>query len=265
MEAVSVRTRIVILSLASLLLVSGAVATGFIFFGAESSSSPQVFVDPAMVCDETKQAGAVFAVDVNVSDATDLFAWQINMSWNPSILNLNSVVAGEFLLRTSSPNKTAAEVLGHVINATDDVQGYACVSESILGDVTGISGNGTLVSIEFLVVGYGSTDLNLSLSETLPTLLLDSTMDSLTFTVAQGYFSNVIPGDMQGDTAGTLPDGDVDRYDFGAFADAYGSSMGDPNYNRLADLQGDTGGTLPDGDVDRYDFGAFADNYGRSL
>ncbi len=70
---------------------------------------------------------------------------------------------------------------------------------------------------------------------------------------------------MQGDTLGTPPDKDVDRYDFGAFADAYGSSLGDPRYNRLADLQGDTAGTLPDGDVDRYDFGAFADNYGRSI
>jgi hypothetical protein len=247
------------------LLVSGAVATGFIFFGAESSSSPQIFVTPAIVQDDTKQVGAVFSVDVNVTEAPDLFAWQINMSWNPAILSVNNIVAGEFLLRTSSPNKTASFELGHVINVTEDVQGYTCMSESILGDVAGISGNGTLVSIEFLVVGYGSTDLNLSLSETLPTLLLDSTMASITIEVEDGSFSNLLPGDIGGDTGGTPPDGDVDRYDFGYFADAYGSSVGDSNYNSLADLQGDTAGSPPDGDVDRYDFGAFADNYGRSI
>ena len=52
-------------------------------------------------------------------------------------------------------------------------------------------------------------------------------------------------------------DGDVDRYDFGILAGAYGSSEGDPNYLPEADLDSD-------GDVDRYDFGIFAANYGTS-
>jgi nitrous oxidase accessory protein len=74
-----------------------------------------------------------------------------------------------------------------------------------------------------------------------------------------------IPGDLCGDTGGTTPDGDVDRYDFGVFSDAYGSSVGDPNYNRLADLMGDIPHTPADGDVDRYDFGIISDNYGEAI
>lgn len=48
-----------------------------------------------------------------------------------------------------------------------------------------------------------------------------------------------------------VEDGVLDIYDFVAFADAYGSVEGDPNYNPRADIDGD-------GDVDEYDFLIFA-------
>ena len=51
------------------------------------------------------------------------------------------------------------------------------------------------------------------------------------------------------------PDGDVDIIDFGVFADAFGSTGGDGNYNPAADSE-------PDSDVDIIDFGKFADNFG---
>jgi nitrous oxidase accessory protein len=59
-----------------------------------------------------------------------------------------------------------------------------------------------------------------------------------------------LAGDIDGD-------GDVDRYDFGTFAGAYGTTLGQPNYHARADLNSD-------GDVDRYDFGTFAGNYGKT-
>jgi len=57
------------------------------------------------------------------------------------------------------------------------------------------------------------------------------------------------PGDLDGD-------GDVDSFDFGIFSGAYGSQMGDPNYNPIADLD-------YDGDMDPDDFIIFAGNYGK--
>ena len=86
--------------------------------------------------------------------------------------------------------------------------------------------------------------------------------------IQHGYFSNLIRGDIGGDTQGTPPDGDVDRYDFGYFAGAYGTSEGDDNFLKLADVCGDPDDpdpSIPDGDVDRYDFGVFASNYGRTI
>jgi len=42
--------------------------------------------------------------------------------------------------------------------------------------------------------------------------------------------------------------GDVDRYDFSLFAQAYGTSVGHTDYDMQCDFD-------LDGDVDRYDFG----------
>lgn len=65
----------------------------------------------------------------------------------------------------------------------------------------------------------------------------------------------VIVTPTSGDITG---DGKVDWDDFLLFADAYGTVIGDPNYNVLADIHPDT----PDGDIDWDDFLLFADWYG---
>jgi len=172
------------------------------------------------------------------------------MSWDSSILNVSRIIPGEFLARAD--NQTSSEALGGVvINSTDNAQGYGLFAESILGDVAGISGNGSLVSIEFLVVGYGWTNLTISVSGTLPTMLLDSAGGTITCTKTDGYFINKLFGDFDGD-------GDVDPDDFNIFAGAYGTSVGDPAYNPEADFDND-------GDVDPDDFNVFAGNYGESL
>ncbi|HEX73550.1 MAG TPA: hypothetical protein G4N93_00135 [Dehalococcoidia bacterium] len=57
---------------------------------------------------------------------------------------------------------------------------------------------------------------------------------------------------MKGDFDG---DGHIDIFDFVAFADAYGSELGDPNYNAIGDFNND-------GQVDIFDFVDFADGYG---
>jgi len=66
-----------------------------------------------------------------------------------------------------------------------------------------------------------------------------------------------VRGDLCGDSSGSPPDGDVDWFDFGAFAAAYGSHYGQPGYNVECDSD-------RDGDVDWFDFGIFAQNYGKT-
>jgi hypothetical protein len=254
----------ILVLLSALLFVPLVFSSGFLnivgnFSGSEApaspSSTPTVFFVPVRVVDEGLQPGSPpFTVHLNVSgpDDMDLFAWQINVTWDPSILSVNRIYMGEFLNRTESESKTSSFALdGWVINQTDNVAGSVSMAESILGGVPGINGSGWLVSIEFIVVGYGSTDLSISRSGLLPTTLLSSTVppEVIEFTETGGYFSNKATGDLDGDR-------DVDGVDFGLFAPAYGSVVGQPAYNREADLDFD-------GDVDGIDFGLFAPNYGR--
>jgi len=58
---------------------------------------PTVFVNPPQIRDDTLQAGSNFTVDINVSNVSDLYAWQVDMSWNQSILNVTTISEGEFL------------------------------------------------------------------------------------------------------------------------------------------------------------------------
>jgi len=176
-----------------------------------SSSTPEVFVDPSAIIkdylnDPDYQIGDTFQVDVNVTEVTDLFSWQINVSCNPSILNVSNIIAGEFLNRVTPPNYTTSSAapngLGFVINVTDNAMGYTVMGESILGGVPGVSGNGTLVTIVFGIVGYGCTDLTIiSACGDLPTTLLNSTLDSMAFTKTGGYFRNKLEGDADGNGA----------------------------------------------------------------
>ena len=219
---------------------------------AESSSSASsIFADPEAISDEALQSGSYFEVHVNISDVTDSFSWQINMSWNPSILNVSRIIPGEFLLRTISESKTAAYQLGYVINVTDNAEGYTAMGESILGGAPGINGAGRLITIEFLVVDYGSTDLTISVSGTLPTTLLNSTGNSMTFTTTDGYFSNKILGDVNGDRI-------VDGADFSLMGGAYRAEPGDPNWLDDADIN-------RDGIVDGADFSIAGGNYRREI
>ena len=208
-----------------------------------------VFVDPVNILDDTKQSGSLVSFHVNVSDVTDLFTWQVNVTWDTAILNFTRIVSyGDFLAQTTSLYGTSRIV--DIVDASNDT-GYAAVAETILGEYPGITGSGRLLTIEFLVVGYGSTDLTISISGTLSTMLLDSAGSSITYGTTDGYFRNKYPGDVNGDYL-------VGVADFSALAGAYGSSSGQPTYDREADFN-------LDDLVGVADFSTLAGNYGKTF
>jgi len=231
--------------------------------GAPESSSPVVFVDPGTIIKDYEndlgyQIGDTFEVHVNITGATDLFAWQVNMNWNPSILNVSNIIAGEFLNVGAVPNYTSSSAspngLGFVINKTDNATGYTAMGESILGADTGVSGNGRLVTIEFQVVGYGCSNLTLNVGGNLPTTLLNSTiingaLSSMDFTKTDGFFKNKIHGDSNGDTMVTLAD-------VGKLSDHW-TAAGNP-YSRCVDQ-------IDDGQITLADVGRCSDNWLRSV
>ena len=100
-----------------------------------------------------------FAVDVTVTNVTDLFAWQFHMYYRSSVLNGTSITEGPFLITGSSTFFIIANFTDNY-NAT---HGYMYISATRVGNVSGASGTGTLATIIFQAVGTGYSPLDLKL------------------------------------------------------------------------------------------------------
>lgn len=94
-------------------------------------------------------------VTVNVYDASDLFAWQVFIYWDAAILSYVDLAFGDFL--AGQPNGTfQVENINHVN------EGRLAVCEASLGRVSGVAGDGWLISVDFHVLDLGETPVNIS-------------------------------------------------------------------------------------------------------
>lgn len=96
--------------------------------------------------------GQSFSIDITVTDVVDLYAWEIELSWAPSLLGTLSVTEGSFL-------KSG----GHTffIYSWNDTQGHILIDCTLFGQIVGVSGSGVLATVTFLVRGAGETPLDL--------------------------------------------------------------------------------------------------------
>jgi hypothetical protein len=220
-----------------------------------------MFVDPPMIADKALQAPSTFDVRINISTNAPVYSWQFNFSWNSSILTVIGYEYGDFLGNPGNINGNTTQII------TGDAT-HVLMMESALEGYPGKTGSGWLGNLTFQVLDYGYSALNIDHELTYVTInnpFPPPPVYQIDPVKENGYFSNMIPGDICGDSSGSPPDGDVDWFDFGDFASAYGSTIGQDSYNPLADLCGDSSGSPPDGDVDWFDFGDFAANYGTSI
>ena len=147
-----------------------------------TAGSTTVYVDPPSIVDPGLVPGEMFNVTIKVSNVSDLFAWQIKLSFNGEILNVTRTIYPPdhvFAGQTYIP-------LGPVI---DNVAGSVLVGASLLvGDP--FNGDGKFVIIEFLVTGQGQSVLGFVSGET---ILLDSAQADIPHTTVDGYFENAAP------------------------------------------------------------------------
>ena len=263
------RTILVSLSaaFAVLLVVSIVFASGFVnvsrvslFSGPPGGlldSTANVFVDPDKiikdyVADPGYQIGNTFVVHVNITGVADLFSYQVNVTWNTAILNFTGIYEyGEFLDRTGSIHGTSR--IEEICPASNET-GYALIAETILGEYPGITGDGRLVTLEFEIVGYGCTYINISIGGAFPTMLLESTVGaSIPFTTAGGYFRNKVIGDADAD--GTVNVFDILKVKYHWFP---GPPAGAGGYERNVDCD-------DDGSINVFDILIVKANWGRSI
>ena len=119
------------------------------FLHSVRAATVKVSVFPSTV---TASVDQNFSIDVNIVNVLDLYAWEFKLSWNSSLVDLNSVVEGSFLKRGGTT------YFSYKQNAT---VGYLIADCTLLGMIPGVSGNGTLATIIFHVKNQGECTLDL--------------------------------------------------------------------------------------------------------
>jgi len=256
------------------LLISLSISS--VLFGASAVESPAIYISPdwAHTGDPTSAIGTNFTFSVYTDyDGSDVWGYEFSLTFNSSVLEGAEVVNGDLITEGVGPTMWSVGTFNNTVGMLSLTGNGFFALPPAEPPVT--SGPGILANVTFTVVDYGIS--NIALGDNTRLIGYDSVLgsfniidDTMIGHIGDGIFYNIFLGDMTDDTPGVLPDapdGDVDGFDLGAFADAYGTSFGQPKYNHLGDLTDDSPGVppdIPDGDIDGFDLGAFADNYGRS-
>lgn len=178
----------------------------------------EVGVSPSSVTIPVYQS---FTINVTFSGGSDVYGWQIELTWNRTLLDAVNISEGPFLKAGGSTFFTSQ------VNATEGSMVADC---TLVGTVNGVNGEGTLATITLYVKNTGECTLHLN-----EAILVGSTEQAIQVQTADGhgYFtasSNVtIPGDLNGDFK-------VNLEDLVLLAMAYGSKPGDANWNPNADI-----------------------------
>lgn len=119
----------------------------------------------------TKQLGETLTIDVIAGDVIDLYAWQLDIQFNPAVLSLIMQIEGPFLAGAGPTLFTP----GFVDNAAGSA---SFIFNSLQGLIPGASGTGTILTLTFKGVGAGTSAI-----EILNPLLLNGTLDDIQATV----------------------------------------------------------------------------------
>jgi len=160
------------------LLLMLTLSVAIAIFVPPAYGAPDIYVYPDIIM---KAPGESFTVDIKISQAMDIFAWEFALSWNASVLNLTSVEEGDFLTGHEEAPTFFVEIPDMDEMGNDTVE----VANTRLGAIGGVSGLGTLAKITFLVESEGETVLHL-----VDTKLRDSVPNPVPHTSTDGLFTS---------------------------------------------------------------------------
>jgi hypothetical protein len=131
--------------------------------GALQVSATSIGVQPVP---DTVPLGDPVVVNVNVSGLPDLFAFQFDIGFNPSVLSAVSVTEGSLF------SSIGVSFSSGIIDNTAGTITF--VADSLSGLDPGISLDGTLVEVQFSTIAAGASSLGLT-----NVILLDSNLDDI--------------------------------------------------------------------------------------
>jgi len=151
-------------------------ATGLLLLLFASRMFGDVFVAPV----GSPNAGDTFDVNVNVTGASDLYAYQLDLTFDPTLLSAVSVSEGPFL----PGGGTTFFIPGTIDNVGGSV---AATADALIGPIPGVSGDGTLLTFEFTALAPGTSALTLA-----NPFLFDSSLNDITANTTFGNGSVTI-------------------------------------------------------------------------
>ena len=101
--------------------------------------------------------GSTFQVDINISGAADLYAYNLDLNFDPTILQAIDVTEGGFLLGGGSGYTTFFGA-GFIDNTAG---GVFFNFDTLLGNISGANGLGTLLQFDFAAISAGTSPLSL--------------------------------------------------------------------------------------------------------
>lgn len=116
-----------------------------------SSAATRLYIDPPIVY---AQSDETFVANIVVADVAYLFAWQTNITFDPSVIEFLNVSEGDFL--ADQPEGTT--LLTNLGSAAD---GWILVGATTTGTYQGVSGTGTLATVEFRVLTEGESKIDI--------------------------------------------------------------------------------------------------------
>lgn len=125
-------------------------------------------------------AGDSVFVDIAISGVSDLYAFQFDLSFEPSILLVQYVVQQGYFLSNG-----VAFFSGSIDNASGTV---SFIADSLSGLSPGFTGDTLLATANFVALAPGTTAVSVN-----NIVLLDSNVLDITATTAGGAIVNVVP------------------------------------------------------------------------
>jgi hypothetical protein len=143
-----------------------------------NSEATTINVEPSS---KTVNIGDVFSLDIVLSEVTDLYSYEFDISFDPLLLAAQDIIEGSFL----STGGSTFFIPGTIDNSAGSV---SVTGNSLVGEVPGVNGSGTLVTLSFLALSEG-----ISLVQLANVVLLDSTLADITAVTLSSIEVTAVP------------------------------------------------------------------------
>jgi hypothetical protein len=153
------------------LYIAAALSASGLCGSLAGAQTADLSIDPTT---QTSSTGTVVTVDVDITNVSDLYGFQFDLTFNPNVLQAVSSTEGTFL---SSGGATY-----FVPGTNDNVGGtVAATADTLLAAIPGVNGGGELAVFTFDAIGAGTSAIGIQNE-----ILLDSNLNVIPDTTTGG-------------------------------------------------------------------------------